>query len=79
MALGVGGPGTRAADALYAVQERWVRANGPAQVGPLGPTAASDHVVDHRERVLPVVEVTVTHIGFSHAGHAVPVRRARAT
>ncbi len=61
VALSVGIPDISETDALDPVRQGYIGAQGSAQIGPVGPAAARDHVVERRERVALVVEVTVAH------------------
>jgi hypothetical protein len=50
-----------AADALHFVQQRAVAEHRTAQLGPVLPTAARNHVVDGSESETLVVEVAMVH------------------
>ena len=58
MGIGEMGP----ADALDPVKQGHIGVNGPAQVGPVRPLSASDHVVDGRKGIALVIEMTVLHL-----------------
>lgn len=48
-------------DALDPVHEERFHLHGSAQVGPVGPAASGDHVVDRRGRIAFMVQMPVPH------------------
>ena len=76
MALGVGIPDMSATDALDPIRDERIGADGSAQVGPVGPTAACDHVVYRGGRIALMVEVTVPHPVLVTAGRTHRAARA---
>ena len=62
MALGVGIGEVRAADLLYLVQQGAIGQDRPAQIRPIAPSTACDHVVDGGVSETLMVEMAMQHI-----------------